>query len=611
MRDDMRKTLRVVLLCLAVAAVPAGAAPPDSDLGAAENGGGCYPTGIAPGLFDFLSLVDPEWAPLVNGQVVDSTPIYFHGTVETFHGDTGGDFPATHVTSDAVAEIELDPTDVDLAATGNTPGHLGVEWEHGSFQPFAWPGEGDHITALGRWIFDCGHPDSTAGACSGSSAPCILDSDCPSGETCDGEHFNYESELHPPQAFATIRTGRGGNVRRDPSAAPVPVTRADVFISADGGAVGDRCILTHRDPPTALLGTFCFPLSEPVAPINGQDFEFDLPVPPKPATGHLRRRVITYPAPGGVGARVRTFRRLLDPIPHLHVSVRMTKPVHGTLPTGFAGTILAGWSRDPTPLTHVRVTIQSIEITNALKPVVPIAPKTCSASGPSCSTDADCTDPERPSCLFLGGTNKVCQRPCDVDADCRPPTCSTCGSGETCLGQGPVKNWAMQAAVNGEWQRFTGLDEVTEPTSAGGAFVVPENLVYDQFLPDSGAVRIQAHGISKECVDALLGQSLGTDLMKFGLTKGLDCLTSRNHTVFGGSRSHFPGIIDENYPGPDFGAGGTGTMDYVVTSTGGDAGHCSLTASMLCVFDEDCPSAESCTIVGGAFNLHYRIERLP
>ena len=57
----------------------------------------------------------------------------------------------------------------------------------------------------------------------------------------------------------------------------------------------------------------------------------------------------------------------------------------------------------------------------------------------------------------------------------------------------------MQTGVNGEWQRLTGLDSVTQPTSVGGAFLVPEALVYDQYLPASGAVRIQAHGISKEC----------------------------------------------------------------------------------------------------------------
>jgi len=604
------KTVGLATVLLALAAAPAAPAPPDSDLGAAENGGGCYPTGIAPGLFDLLRLVDPEWAPLMNGMTVDSAPVYFHGTVDTFHGDTGGDFPATHVTSDAVFEITLDPADADLAGTGNPPGMLGVEWEHGVLQPFAWPGLGDRIVALGRWIFDCGHPDSTPGNCSVTmSQPCILDADCPSSETCVGEHFPYESELHPPQALAVIRAGRGGLISRQATARPAPATRADIFISADGGGAGDRCILTHLANPIDLLGIDCFPLSQPVAPINGQDFVFDLPLPPRPAGARSTRwRLVTNPTPGGgPRAKVRVHRHVLDPAPHLEVTVRMTRAVRGVLPTGFAGTILAGWRNDTTPLTHVRVIVQSIEINHPLKPAEPIAPKTCSTTGPACSTDADCTDPERPSCIFLGGTARSCQRPCGVDADCQPPTCATCGSGETCLGQGPVKDWAMQAAVNGEWQRLTGLGDVTGSLPV----VVAQGLVYDQLLPAGGEVRVQAHGVSKECVDTLLGKSLGTDLQQFGLTRGLDCLTSRGHAAFGGSKSYFPGTIDQTYPGPDFGAGMTGSTDYVVTSTGGDAGHCSLTTGVLCVFDEDCPSGETCTIVGGAYDLHYRIERIP
>src|SRR5207244_3011152 len=253
---------------------------------------------------------------------------------------------------------------------------------------------------------------------------------------------------------------------------PAPATRADIFVSADGGGVGDRCILTHRDPPTALLNVNCFPLAEPVAPINGQDFTFDLPLPPRPdGVRGVARRLVTYPTPGGgPAAKLRVRRRVFDPEP--------------------------------------------------------------------------------PARTFLGGSSKVGQRPCDVTGDCRPPTCASCGTSETCLGQGPVTDWAMQAALNGEWQRLTGLEDVTAP----GAIAQSPSLVYDQYLRADGQVRIQAHGVSKECVDAMLGKSLGSDLAQFGLTRGLDCLTSRGHASFGGSRSYFPGTIDETYPGPDFGA---------------------------------------------------------
>ena len=44
-----------------------------------------------------------------------------------------------------------------------------MEWEFNKYPLFAWAGEGDRITALGRWIFDCGHPNTDPeGACSQS-----------------------------------------------------------------------------------------------------------------------------------------------------------------------------------------------------------------------------------------------------------------------------------------------------------------------------------------------------------------------------------------------------------------------------------------------------------
>src|SRR6266404_1600417 len=85
------KTARIAFVLLALATVPAAAMPPDSDTAAAQNGGGCYPTGISPGLFDLLRLVDPEWAPVVSGMTVDSTPVYFHGTVAGVDGAEEGD----------------------------------------------------------------------------------------------------------------------------------------------------------------------------------------------------------------------------------------------------------------------------------------------------------------------------------------------------------------------------------------------------------------------------------------------------------------------------------------------------------------------------------------
>jgi hypothetical protein len=562
-----RSHLVLALVFLTLTAGPVSAAPVSSDLAFSVNGGGCYPTGIAPGLFDMLNLVDPEWAPLINGKTVDSTPVVVHGTVDQMHGQVGGDFPATHVESDMVAELTLDPADADLAATGNGGAHLGLEWEVGAVPDWAWAGEGDRVVALGRYIFDCGHPDPVPGHCNATTGQaCVITDDCPllcstcsKHEACVGQHFGYESELHPPHAMAAIRDGRGGIPSDTVGAAAVPVVQADVYVSADGGGAGDRCILTHLSSSLGLLSTECFPLAEPVAPINASNFVFDLPLPPRPAGGRFAWRLISRPAPGGRAARLRVTRRLRAAAPYLRVKVLMRRRVRGEFPTGFAGTIIGGWMNDPAPLTHVRVTVQAAVINNDLQLATPIAPKQCETSG----------------------------NPCDTAADC--------ASGEACLGTGPVQGWFLQAAVNGEWQRLTGLDTATTGS------VLAQDLVYDQYLPPDGGVRVVANGAARECVDTMYGKSLATDIAELGFTNGTTCLASTSHNA---------GTVDVSYAGPDFGAP-TGSADYETPGTGGEGGTCSLTTGTSCVVDADCPSGESCITTGGAFSLRYRIERVP
>jgi len=555
----------LLVLVLVALAVPVAAAPVDSDLAAARAGGGCHPTGIQPALLDMLTLVNPEWAPIVNGSTVDSEPVLVHGVVQGMHGDTSGDFPATHVRADVNHFVQLDQADAERLATGNDDGLLHFEWEAGAYPAWAWASPGDRVVGLGRWIFDCGHPGARPGTCSASAAQqCVVDDDCRpprctacgAAETCLGSHFAYTAELHPPYATAAIRSGRGAVVSSRARGHAVPATRADVWVSADSGGAGDRCIVTHQATDAMLLSVECFPLAQPIAALNSRDFAFDLPLPPRPhGARRALSRVVTYDTPGGKPARLKLRPRLRGGDPHLHVVVRLKKKVHGQLPTGFAGTIVAGWKNDPSPLTHVRVTLDALVIENALRPAEPVAPKTCSTSDTV---------------------------PCASAADCP--------AGESCLGVGPVRSWSMQAAVNGEWQEFTGLASVETGD------VVPQALVYDQYLPPDGTLHLIAQGVAHECIDALYGKSLATDLTEVGFNKGVACLAST-------ARS--PGDLDVTYAGPDFGAG-----DHETASTGGEGGHCSLTTGLLCVVDADCPSGESCTRTGGASALRYRIERL-
>src|SRR5262249_40514911 len=261
--------------------------------------------------------------------------------------------------------------------------------------------------ALGRWIFDCGHPGGTAGHCSATSGvQCVIDADCrpptcaqcAPAETCAGAHFGYTSELHPPQAAVAIRSGRGA-LLAGPN--PVPVTKADIFVSPFGGGAGDRCILTHQTPPLDLLNRVeCFPLSQPVAPINSTDFVFDLPLPEQPPGGHALWNIINAPALAnlpGVLDRPATVA-VSGPTGadhHIEVRVRMTqRDANGHFPTGYAGSIVAGWDNGTGNFTHLGVTVQSVVIRNALQPVHPDVPRTCIPGGNLCVADTDCPEGE-------------------------------------------------------------------------------------------------------------------------------------------------------------------------------------------------------------------------
>src|SRR5256885_681805 len=324
-----------------------------------------------------LVLVDPEWAPLLNGMSVASTPITVHGTVQGMHGDTSGDFPATHVRADVNHFVVLDPADVDRLATGNDDGELHFEWEAGTYPAWAWAGAGDRVVGIGRWIFDCGHPGAQPG---------------------------------------------------------------------------------HR----------------PVAPSTGRDLAFNLPMPPRPVGGRPRWRIIPLPAPGGTAARVRVHRRLRDPQPHLHVIVRMTRRVHHMRPTGYAGTIVAGWRNDPTPLKHGRVTVSGLVVNNALPLANPVAPQTGARHDNPRNTAGDCP------------------------------------SGDSCLGVGPVKSWVMQAAINGEWQELTG------PGIVNPSDVVPQALAYDQYPPATGEAHLQGAGAAHHGLETRHWELVGTDLAAAG-----------------------------------------------------------------------------------------------
>jgi hypothetical protein len=464
--------------------------------------GGCYPAGIpACDPTSELPKVNPEWQPV--GPMIDlgggvaadpsvppaSAPVSISGTVELSKINTGGDFPGSHIGDDQNTFILLDDTNRlatgNLSTSYNCPGEncnrIEMELEINKYPLFAWAGEGDRTMAVGRWIFDCGHPDPDkghcsasssksctqdsdcsegtdevclsnlctrqcigdadcdpagtcsggtnpgqschvdcdcgtggtcvgaatcvggVGTCSGSGARCIIDSECPAGQTCNGVNFNARTELHPPQAVVVLRQNKfipaGGKA--------IPATRADVYLSNDGGGAGDACIVTHLDNAASVLSTkSCFSnrcsddsracrsnkdcnapytcnifnpaISQPLADVNAPDFnhcsvtarhceedgdcptgetcifmknfEFDMPLPPQPPGATLRTKFKRQKRPASVA-----------------IGARAPKPTLSAVTPG------------PTPNLHVIIPMASRLVSGK-----------CSDSGGRCKVDADC-----------------------------------------------------------------------------------------------------------------------------------------------------------------------------------------------------------------------------
>lgn len=579
----MKRLLSGLAVTLALLPAAGRAAYLDSNLAvsaaAHAGGGGCYPLAKFPAITDQLNRINPEWAAIDVGSHAppDADPITLHGTVALAKINEGGDFSGNHLGDDQNTFLDVDPVDTGFVGTGNVgprgeeAGQLEVELEIGKYPLFAWAGTGDRMTAVGRWIWDCGHADpDPEGTCAVTmSQPCILDSDCAApacagcvpGETCVGVTFNYHSELHPPQAIAVSRVGAGHAFSRRRHGGRLG-TRTDVWITPDGGGAGDRCVVTHRANPLDLAFTAeCFPLSQPLADVNARDFEFDMPLPPRPpGSPGARIRVIDQTPHGLPKPKVRTAFVDGTP-PHVHAVVDTTTRIRGRLPSQVGKTIFAGWLRERTPVTHLAVHVTAIEIVDPLKPAAPALAqkKRCSATTAQDCGVTPCPAAER--CLTLGG---------------------------------PVRGWEVFLEANGDWRRLAGLEDVATPVT------VPQDISFDAALPAGGTLHLHTAGRSLDCREAqLYGTSLRRTLALYGFDDGPKCLQADSHDV---------GTIDVALGGPDFGSGG-GSKSYVTPSADGAGGTCSSTTGRLCLTSDDCPSGETCLATGGSYRLHYTISR--
>ena len=579
----MNKSVLVVGLLAALPGL-AGAAYRDSNEAVSAqtqmNGGGCYPPSNSGAPTEQLNLLNPEWAAIDVGTHMppESDPVALHGTVVFAKINEGGDDPGNHDSDDQNTLIDVDAADMGLVATGNVGPHgeeagtLEWELEIGKYPLFAWAGPGDRITTVGRWIWDCGHPDpDPLGTCSTTmSQQCAVDSDCAQpgcptclpNETCVGTVWNYHSEIHPPQAVAVTRLGGGYSYSRRRRAGR-RATRTDVWITPEGGGAGDRCVVTHQSNSVQQTTIECFPLSQPLANVNASDFAFDVLLPPRPpGTTHPPRVKVRDQTPSGLPRPAVTTMFVDGPTPVVHAVVDMSAPVAGQLPSMVGKAIIAGWRRDRTPMARVRLQVTAIDILNPLKPV-----------NPAVSQRMRCSETSSQDCSAT---------PC-------PPgeTCRTFG--------GTIPGWEVFLEANGNWQKLAALDGIVAPGT------LPQSLLYDEAVPTTGGVlRLHASGHSLDCRESVYGMSIRRDLEIFGPTDTLACLQN--------AQSHDVGEFDLTLTAAALPPRGQ-SASYVTQSVGGEGGTCSATTSQLCLTNADCPGGETCVVTGGSYRLHYTITR--
>jgi hypothetical protein len=264
---------------------------------------------------------------------------------------TGVDDPSTHLSYDFLINIRPDPDSVRLlggdptARTGNYSGgeeetaRLHTERESAVLPAFVWPENGDRVTELGSWVWDCGHFDSSGAV---------------------------RTELHPFRALWVLRTPSP----RSPSGE----NEADLFVSTDATPAGVQADCAHR-----LKGSGDFKACVHSTPlwqsVNGR-YAIEIPAPPKPSPrAHLRIRVVDAGSTPGA-----------PPVAVLGVSSRgASVSVTVGAPNGkrvvVARQIYVGWTPMPAALLpqRLRVTFDSLLVRRAMDPSCPATTPACPA----------------------------------------------------------------------------------------------------------------------------------------------------------------------------------------------------------------------------------------
>lgn len=224
-----------------------------------------------------------------------------------------------HNSNDWNMGVEPHPWSRSLLGLNQTK--MEVEWERSFLPERMRPSEGDWISAIGYWIYDCGHEQKT--------------------------------EIHPPVLLASQRpraialpasAGAGSNVY-------VPGIVTDIWVNDKAGGITDDCAQTglHQQIVPAPIVNQCLPRSKGFSsnPIN-RVFTFNIYLPRSPQAIMAAVGKTAPPVPLFIegcasftpGALPRCEVAVAGGVTYLKVTLDLTNYTEHT----FAGRIIAAWS---------------------------------------------------------------------------------------------------------------------------------------------------------------------------------------------------------------------------------------------------------------------------
>src|SRR6476620_1781150 len=271
-----------------------------------------------------IALTRPEYA-----EVDPKNPIRtIEGTiVETLISHE--DVPWTHTSHDSNWLVKLDRNYTNLNSHGNRNSDgsgikdsdtvdkkvMEMEWEIGTqndgrddrFPKEFWPSDGDRVWMIGRYIFDCGHPDT-----------------------------GPRSELHP--AIAVAFTHFEPLILGSPGSEPIFAAKTSIYIHGEGGPIYS-------------------------VPVGGRSYEFNVSLPPKPSpSSKLLAQVMNTPFGGPQPIITEPFSNPGSTDNYVHVKYDLTS-VPPSPKNKFGAHIAAGWTDPPQNNVYRYLTVSFDSVT--------------------------------------------------------------------------------------------------------------------------------------------------------------------------------------------------------------------------------------------------------